>query len=210
MTPIIAGRFEQNDRAEAAAEALRRAGRFDAARCVGFFCQPARAARDVSDRWRSRRVARRKACRRRRAQRRGAWRRGGRRRGARCYASAWSCCAACGSWRGRLRRIAGRRARRHEREAADTEPAEEGGEAVVVATSPGTASPVRAGGVLVAVRAVDFAKRVDAVNILRSAGAQDIERADGTWEAGHWIDFDPLKPPLLVDLPPSGGVSVRR
>ncbi len=56
-------------------------------------------------------------------------------------------------------------------------------------------------GVLVAVRAVEFAKRVAAVNVLRAEGAQDIERADGTWQAGEWIDFDPLKPPLLVDLP---------
>jgi hypothetical protein len=53
------------------------------------------------------------------------------------------------------------------------------------------------------VRAAEFAKRVDAVNILRSAGARDIERADGTWEASRWVDFDPLKPPLLVDLPAS-------
>jgi hypothetical protein len=65
-------------------------------------------------------------------------------------------------------------------------------------------------GVLVAVRAVEFAKRVTAVNVLRAEGARDIERADGTWQAGEWIDFDPLKPPLLVDLPAPEDVQLRK
>jgi hypothetical protein len=64
--------------------------------------------------------------------------------------------------------------------------------------------------VLVAVRAVEFAKRVAAVNVLRAEGARDIERADGTWQAGEWIDFDPLKPPLLVDLPAPEDVHLRK
>ena len=64
--------------------------------------------------------------------------------------------------------------------------------------------------VLVAVRAVEFAKRVAAVNVLRAEGAQDIERADGTWQAGEWIDFDPSKPPLLVDLPTPEDVHLRK
>lgn len=70
-------------------------------------------------------------------------------------------------------------------------------------------APVRSG-VLVAVRAVEFAKRVAAVNVLRAKGAQDIERADGTWQAGEWIDFDPSKPPLLVDLPAPEDVQLRK
>ncbi|MDQ6923987.1 MAG: hypothetical protein M3Z74_07415 [Pseudomonadota bacterium] len=70
-------------------------------------------------------------------------------------------------------------------------------------------APVRSG-VLVAVRAVEFAKRVAAVNVLRAEGAQDIERADGTWQAGEWIDFDPLKPRLLVDLPAPEDVQLRK
>jgi hypothetical protein len=65
-------------------------------------------------------------------------------------------------------------------------------------------------GIFVAVRAVEFAKRVAAVNVLRAKGAQDIERADGTWQAGQWIDFDPLKPPLLVDLPAPEDVQLRK
>ena len=64
--------------------------------------------------------------------------------------------------------------------------------------------------VLVAVRAVEFAQRVAAVNVLRAEGARDIERADGTWQAGEWIDFDPLKPPFLVDLPAPEDVHLRK
>ena len=60
------------------------------------------------------------------------------------------------------------------------------------------------------IRAVEFARRVAAVNVLRAKGAQDIERADGTWQAGQWIDFDPLKPPLLVDLPAPEDVQLRK
>jgi hypothetical protein len=69
---------------------------------------------------------------------------------------------------------------------------------------------VRSSGIFVAVRAVEFAKRVAAVNVLRAKGAQDIERADGTWRAGQWIDFDPLKPPLFVDLPAPEDVQLRK
>jgi hypothetical protein len=69
--------------------------------------------------------------------------------------------------------------------------------------------PVRSAGMMVAVRAPDFAKRVVAVDVLRAAGAQDIERADGTWQDGQWVDFDPLKPPLLVDLPAEENYGVR-
>lgn len=43
-----------------------------------------------------------------------------------------------------------------------------------------------------------------AVNVLRSLGAADIERADGTIENGDWVDFDPLSHPVLVRHAPSG------
>ncbi len=58
---------------------------------------------------------------------------------------------------------------------------------------------VRQSGVIVAARAPDYAQRILVVNVLRSSGAHDIERADGTWEGGRWTDFDPLKAPALVD-----------
>ncbi len=209
MTPIIAGRFEQNDRAEAAAEALRRAGRFDAHDVSVFFVNPPGqhatfpigGDRDVSPGAKHAEGGALKGAALGGAVGAGVGLAATPLLGPAALLAGAGAGAYAGSLVGALGDMKG---------TADTEPAEEGGDTVVVATSPGTGSPVREGGVLVAVRAVDFAKRVDAVNILRSAGAQDIERGDGTWEAGHWIDFDPLKPPLLVDLPPSGGVSVRR
>jgi hypothetical protein len=69
--------------------------------------------------------------------------------------------------------------------------------------------PVRAAGMMVAVRAPEFARRVAAANALRAAGGRDIERADGRWQDGQCVDFDPLKPPLLVDLPAEGNYGVR-
>jgi hypothetical protein len=89
-------------------------------------------------------------------------------------------------------------------------PDENAFEQVATATAPADVKPVRSAGIIVAVRAVEFSKRVNAVNILRAEGAQDIERADGTWQAGQWTDFDPLKPPLLVDLPAAEEVQLRK
>jgi hypothetical protein len=31
--------------------------------------------------------------------------------------------------------------------------------------------------------------------ILRAAGGEDVERAQGRWQKGKWVDFDPLSPP---------------
>ena len=53
--------------------------------------------------------------------------------------------------------------------------------------------PQRQSGIMVAARAAEYAKRIVAVDVLRSTGAQDIERA-GTWQSGKWADFDPLRP----------------
>jgi len=61
--------------------------------------------------------------------------------------------------------------------------------------------PLRRGGMLVAVRAREYARRLVAVNVLQAYGARDVERSDGTWIAGKWIDFDPFTPPRLVDPP---------
>lgn len=59
----------------------------------------------------------------------------------------------------------------------------------------------RSAGFIVAARAPEYASRVVAVNVLQSMGAQDVERAEGTWQMGQWVDFDPLQAPKLVDLP---------
>jgi hypothetical protein len=59
-------------------------------------------------------------------------------------------------------------------------------------------TPVRHGGLMLAVRvAPDAVERTAA--LLREHGAESIEQADGEWRDGDWTDFDPLKPPRLLD-----------
>ena len=56
----------------------------------------------------------------------------------------------------------------------------------------------REAGVMVAVRtdaAPDEQKIIDA---LRTSGVCDIERAEGEWRDGAWVDFDPRCPPQLI------------
>ena len=42
-------------------------------------------------------------------------------------------------------------------------------------------------------------------SVLKAAGGQDIERANGRWLDGKWEDFDPLTPPRRVDAPSMAG-----
>lgn len=58
--------------------------------------------------------------------------------------------------------------------------------------------PQRKSGMLVAVRVDDDDHLNDVVNILRSLGAADLERAEGTIENGDWSDFDPVAPLTLI------------
>jgi hypothetical protein len=37
-----------------------------------------------------------------------------------------------------------------------------------------------------------------AIAIFEQCGASQVERAEGTWSAGEWSDFDPVAPPNLV------------
>ena len=53
-------------------------------------------------------------------------------------------------------------------------------------------------GMLVAVRAPEAAQQDHAIAILRSHGAEDIERLEGSISAGDWTDFDPAKPLALL------------
>lgn len=63
------------------------------------------------------------------------------------------------------------------------------------------AVPLRRSGMMVAV-AIDSADQEDqVVNLLRSLGASDIERAEGTIAEGDWTDFDPVAPPELIGAP---------
>jgi hypothetical protein len=57
---------------------------------------------------------------------------------------------------------------------------------------------IRHAGVTLAVVA-DPSQRDLVTRILRETGGVDVERAAGRWENGKWADFDPVKPPELVD-----------
>ena len=61
-------------------------------------------------------------------------------------------------------------------------------------------APIRKSGMMVAVAADGHEDR--AINLLRSLGAADIERAEGTMENGEWIDFNPVAPPALLEQAP--------
>jgi hypothetical protein len=64
------------------------------------------------------------------------------------------------------------------------------------------AAPVRHSGMLVAIGVADQQDEDRAINVLRSLGAGDIERAQGTLVDGDWSDFDPVAPPALIESLP--------
>jgi hypothetical protein len=55
--------------------------------------------------------------------------------------------------------------------------------------------PERPAGVLVAVRADTPEDREVAIDLLRSGGAKLLEECDGEWRNGKWTDFDPVAKP---------------
>ncbi len=59
---------------------------------------------------------------------------------------------------------------------------------------------MRQGGVMIAVHVVNAADQNRVVEALKAAGAADIERAEGKWEGGDWVDFDPLAAPELMTI----------
>ena len=59
-------------------------------------------------------------------------------------------------------------------------------------------APQRKSGMLVAVGMPDGTKEADAIHILRTLGADQIERAEGCITEGNWEDFNPLRPPVLL------------
>lgn len=70
------------------------------------------------------------------------------------------------------------------------------------AEDPENAAPVRRSGMLLAVAVGDDEHEDQAINLLRSLGAQDLERADGTIVDGDWSDFDPVASPSLIGAVP--------
>jgi len=65
------------------------------------------------------------------------------------------------------------------------------------ATNPDRHSRVRHTGVMLAVQ-VPAGKEDLVSETLRQSGGEDLERAQGKWVDGAWVDFDPLKPPHPV------------
>jgi hypothetical protein len=64
------------------------------------------------------------------------------------------------------------------------------------------AAVTRRAGLMVAVR-VNSKTQSLVIDILRHEAAEDIERAEGQWRDGNWVDFDPLQPPSKIDAPPA-------
>jgi hypothetical protein len=48
---------------------------------------------------------------------------------------------------------------------------------------------------MLAVNAVDAHRQQRALELLQRHQAQDIERAEGEWSNGQWVDFDPVAIP---------------
>ena len=66
--------------------------------------------------------------------------------------------------------------------------------------APQATDPVtRPAGVMLAVNTEFGEDEEVAVDLMRDAGAKMIERADGAWQDGRWVDFDPVKPPQVVE-----------
>ena len=57
----------------------------------------------------------------------------------------------------------------------------------------------RPAGVMVAVNAGTPEDCEVAIDVLRERGARMIERAQGEWRGGKWIDFDPVRVPDIVE-----------
>jgi len=57
----------------------------------------------------------------------------------------------------------------------------------------------RPAGVMVAVHAQSSEEQDRAVAVMHDHCARMIERADGAWRNGKWADFDPVRPPHVVE-----------
>ena len=57
----------------------------------------------------------------------------------------------------------------------------------------------RPAGVMVAVHAESAPQQDRAIAVMHDLGARMIERADGAWRDGKWVDFDPVRAPQVVE-----------
>ncbi len=56
----------------------------------------------------------------------------------------------------------------------------------------------RRAGVIVAARSDGAADEQTAIQVLQAESAYHIEKAEGRWSGGRWVDFDPVAEPRLV------------
>jgi hypothetical protein len=56
----------------------------------------------------------------------------------------------------------------------------------------------RPAGVMLSVRIAKPADEERVISTLRAQGAADIERAEGEWRDGDWVDFNPVQKPKLI------------
>lgn len=62
-----------------------------------------------------------------------------------------------------------------------------------------TSVVARKAGVLLAIHVVDPHSEQTAKELLRRYGVRAVEKAEGQWLDGQWIDFDPIKPPNVLE-----------
>lgn len=64
--------------------------------------------------------------------------------------------------------------------------------------STNNAPPPRPAGLILAIRIGRANDAQEVIECLRRFGASGIEKAEGTWENGNWVDFDPVSSPQLI------------
>jgi phage tail tape-measure protein len=72
------------------------------------------------------------------------------------------------------------------------------------------APETRPAGVMVAVNAEASEDEECAIDLLREHHPRMIERADGVWRNGKWADFDPVRPPDVVESHVAGDSAPHR
>jgi hypothetical protein len=60
----------------------------------------------------------------------------------------------------------------------------------------------RPAGIILSVRIANPVNENRVIDTLRAEGAADIERAEGEWCDGDWVDFNPVAAPQLVEVAP--------
>ena len=68
----------------------------------------------------------------------------------------------------------------------------------------------RPAGVMVAVRIESGGAEQSAIAALHAQGAIHVEKADGQWRDGKWIDFDPVSVPVILDASQPASESATR